>query len=185
VDRDQAPGGWLLICYRAPARPSTARVAAWRRLRRLGALYVGPSTCLLPVALADAVALGTVAQGITSAGGSIDTFAIEAFAPAAQRLLVERFNADRDAEYAEVVERAHALVAELGRETDRGKFTFAEVEENEADLEKLGRWLAAIHQRDRYRAPGRAAAEQAVREASQALEAFTERSARAEHDRGA
>lgn len=174
--------GWLLICYRTPKQPSTARVAAWRRLHRLGAVYVGPSTCLLPVGLADEdeQALATVAEGITGAGGSIDSFRIEAFSPEAHRALVERFNGERDAEYAEVVERAAGLVAELARETAAGKFTFAEVEENDAELAKLRRWLETIGTRDRYGAPGRAGAEQAIGQAEAALRAFTERSAGAE-----
>jgi hypothetical protein len=173
--------GWLLICYRAPRHPSTVRVAAWRRLRRLGALYIGPSTCLLPGDLADDHALSTIAEGITGGGGSIETFRIDSFAAEAEQALLARFNADRDAEYAEVVERAHALIDELDREGQRGKFTFAEVEENEADLVKLRRWLAAIVGRDRYGAEGRAGAERAVAEAETALRAFTERSAAADH----
>ena len=56
-------GGWVLIAYRTPKQPSTARVAAWRRLHRLGALYVGPSTCLLPAELAGEQALAAVAEG--------------------------------------------------------------------------------------------------------------------------
>jgi hypothetical protein len=62
----------------------------------------------------------------------------------------------------------------------RGKFTFAEVEENDADLAKLRRWLEAIAGRDRYDAAGRTGAEQAVAEADRALQAFAERSADAE-----
>ena len=172
--------GWLLVCYRAPKQPSTARVATWRRLHRLGALYVGPSTCLVPLELADEAALATVAEGLTTAGGSIDMFHIELFAGEAQQQLLARFNAERDAEYVEVVERAEALLAELDRETERAKFTFAEVEENEADLTKLRRWLDAIGQRDRYRAPGRSSAQQVVEKAAQALRVFTERTVEAD-----
>jgi hypothetical protein len=180
---DQESSGWLLISYRAPKQPSTARVAAWRRLHRLGALYLGPSTCLLPVGLADERALATVAEGITAAGGSIDTFRIEAFTAEGQQALLQRFNADRDAEYTEVVERAQALIDELDRESQRGKFTFAEVEENEADLVKLRRWLDTIARRDRCGAAGRASAVQAVAQADQALRVFTERCAEADdHD---
>jgi hypothetical protein len=175
--------GWLLISYRAPQQPSTARVAAWRRLHRLGAVYLGASTCLLPAELADAHALGVVADGITRAGGSIDTFRIEAFTSEAHASLVQRFNDDRDAEYTEVVERSKALLEELDRETRKRRFTFAEVEENEADLVKLRRWLTAIGKRDRFGAPGRTLAQQAVDEAAEAMSTFTERSAHAEGTR--
>jgi hypothetical protein len=50
------PHPWPLIAYNTPKQPSTARVTAWRRLHRLGALYIGPSTCLLPAGLTDEVA---------------------------------------------------------------------------------------------------------------------------------
>ncbi|MBO3749917.1 hypothetical protein J5X84_27875 [Streptosporangiaceae bacterium NEAU-GS5] len=179
---DEPSLGWLLISYRTPKQPSTARVAAWRRLHRLGALYLGPSTCLLPLDLADEQALSTVAGGITGAGGSIDTYRIEGFADGAHRRLLARFNAERDAEYTEVVERAQALLAELAEETRRGRFTFAEVEENEADLVKLRRWMEAIGRRDRHGAAGRARARQAVDEAAAALRVFTERSVQATED---
>lgn len=172
--------GWLLICYRAPKQPSTARVATWRRLHRLGALYVGPSTCLVPLELADEQALATVAEGLTTAGGSIDIFHIDAFDSEAQQVLLARFNAERDAEYVEVVERGRALLDELDQETRRAKFTFAEVEENEADLTKLRRWLDAIGQRDHYGAPGRSPAEQVVEAAAQALKVFTEKTVEAD-----
>src|SRR6266851_7761353 len=85
---DDESAGWLLISYRAPRQPSTARVAAWRRLHRLRALYVGPSTCLLPEDLASDHALATVAEGITGAGGSIDTFRIASFTAEAQQALL-------------------------------------------------------------------------------------------------
>lgn len=171
---------WVLVVYRAPQTPSTARVAAWRRLHRLGALYVGPSVCLIPDGLTDRRALDRIAGGVRSAGGTFDLFVVEAFAEQTRALLAERFNAARDAEYAEVVERAQALVAELEREGGRGKYTFAEVEENEADLGKLRHWLETVRGRDLFGAPGSSAAEQAVRQAAEALQRFAERAARLE-----
>lgn len=173
---------WLLITYRAPKQPSTARVAAWRRLHRLAAVYIGPSTCLLPAEVADDKALAAVFEGLTGAGGAIDTYLVEAFSAEAHQALLARANADRDAEYAGLVERAGALVAELDAESQHGNFPFAEVEENEADLAKLRRWLAAIGERDRYGAAGRTAAEHAVEQATERLRVFTARSAGADHD---
>ena len=32
---------WIVAAYRVPATPSTARVAAWRGLRELGAIILG------------------------------------------------------------------------------------------------------------------------------------------------
>jgi hypothetical protein len=155
-------------------------VAAWRRLHRLGALYIGPSTCVVPAALAEDQALAAAAEGVTNAGGEFDILRVDAFAPESERALLARFNAARDAEYSEVAERAAALVAELQRESERGKFTFAEAEENEADLAKLNRWLDSIRQRDRFSAAERNRAEAAVQEADDQLREFVQRSADAE-----
>jgi uncharacterized protein YdbL (DUF1318 family) len=157
-------------------------VAAWRRLHRLGGLYIGSSVCLIPHGLAEPRALAQIADGVRSAGGTFDSFVVEAFAEEAQAVIVERFNSARNAEYAEVVERALALQAELEREGARGKFTFAEVEENEADLAKLQRWLQTVGGRDLFDAPGRSPAEQAVREAAAALQRFAERAARQDEE---
>ena len=173
---------WALVVYRAPKEPSTARVAAWRRLRRLGGLYVGPSVCLVPRGLAERRVLDRIGEGVRAAGGSFDVFDVDAFAEGAHARLVDRFNASRDAEYSEVVERALALQAELEREGGRGKFTFAEVEENEADLGKLQRWFQTLTDRDLFSAAGRGAAEQAINEAAAALQRFAERAARLDEE---
>lgn len=81
-----------------------------------------------------------------------------------------------------MVERALALQAELEREGAQGKFTFAEVEENEVDLGKLERWLRTLDDRNVFTAAGREAAEQAVREAAEALQGFAELAARRDHE---
>ena len=187
IDHDNAAAApprrsWVLVVYRAPTEPSTARVAAWRRLHRLGGLYVGPSVCLIPHGLTDQRALDQIADGVRSAGGTFDVLVVEAFAEEAQAVLVDRFNSARDAEYAEVVERTLALQSELEREGERGKFTFAEVEENEADLARLQRWLETLGRRDLFGAAGRGPAEQAVREAAVELQRFAERAARLDEE---
>ena len=62
--------------------------------------------------------------------------------------VIERFRADRAREYAEFYERAQALLEEIDKERKREKFTFAELEEIEDDLQKLTAWLAKIEARD-------------------------------------
>jgi hypothetical protein len=76
--------------------------------------------------------------------------------------LVAEFNAARDGEYAEAVERAAELLAELEMETAVGRASCAEVEESEADLERFDKWLGKIASRDYFHADGGQAARQAV-----------------------
>jgi hypothetical protein len=166
------PAGWLLAVYRTPTSPSTARVAAWRGLHALGGLFIAPTACILPPAIADTRQLEAIALRVRSAGGSFEVLEVEAFAEATELTLRGRYSEARDAEYAEVVEQAEAMVDELDREGSRNKFTYAEVEENEADLAKLQRWLRRVRTRDIFASSGRAAAVAAVERAAARLEAF-------------
>ena len=165
---------WILIFYRAPSEPSSARVSAWRRLHRLGAVFVGPSACLIPLRLQPEAGLADIANGLQGAGGTLDAYRVEAFADEAEAGLEARYSAARNEEYAELLERAQGVVDELKREGAKGKFTFAEVDENEADLVKLRRWLRRIRSRDLFQASGRAAAEAAINAAEAMLDSFAQ-----------
>jgi len=80
---------------------------------------------------------------------------------------------ERDA-WDEVLERLPALRQELAEETARGRLTYAEVEESEADLDRFRTWLAKIAARDYFAAPGGQAAREAVEDAAGELAAFEE-----------
>jgi hypothetical protein len=165
---------WLLVAYQAPASPSTARVLAWRGLHALGGIYLGPTVCLLPSQVADRSKLQAIGDRVTAAGGAFEIMTVEAFEPQAERRLQSRYNEARSAEYAEIAERAAAIVDELGRESARGKFTFAEVEENEAGVAKVRGWVRRVNARDLFGCDSRSEAELAIQRAEQTLAVFTE-----------
>jgi hypothetical protein len=81
-------------------------------------------------------------------GGSATVFATTAIAQHEDETIVARFQADRAREYDEFAERSGEFLAEIEKETRRRKFTFAELEEIEDDLDKLSAWLAKIKARD-------------------------------------
>ncbi len=60
------------------------------------------------------------------------------------------FNAARNEEYTELLARCAEFHAELARERAAGKYTFAELEENEDDLTKLEAWRDKIARRDTF-----------------------------------
>ena len=64
--------------------------------------------------------------------------------PAWEAELVDRFNAARDAEYEEILDSVESFEDEIRRETLKKRFRFAELEEGEADWEKLQRWFARL-----------------------------------------
>lgn len=168
-----AAGGWILVTYSAPTEPSTARVAVWRGLKRLGALYLAASVCVLPAGARREALLEKIGGSLRSGGGTFEVHRIAAFAGSEEADLITRFNAARNAEYDEIVESAERTLAELRRESDAGKLSFAEVEENEADTTRLRKWLRRVMDRDVFGAPRRVAAASAVNEAEDMLSDFT------------
>jgi hypothetical protein len=85
------------------------------------------------------------------------------------------FQAARDDEYDEIVDRCEDFLAQVQKEHVAGHYTFAELEENEVDLDKLQKWFARVRQRDVFGASGREAAEQALDRCGQSLEEYAAR----------
>jgi hypothetical protein len=75
-------------------------------------------------------------------------FVIQEPTPTETEGFVAHFRVDRGREYDEFAERSRGFLAEIKRETQRKKFTFAELEEIEDDFEKLTTWLNKIRARD-------------------------------------
>ena len=69
-------------------------------------------------------------------------------------------------------------------ETARGRITYAEVEESEADLERFEKWLAAITARDYFHAPAGVSARAAVQQCRDALADFEAAALAAEFGEG-
>jgi len=165
---------WLVISVSTAGAAGTLRVQVWRKLRSLGALYLQQSVCLLPARAEVLRDLRRLADRIHQQGGTARILRMRFADPADEDAVIEELNAARDAEYAEVLERLPALRQELAEETARGRLTYAEVEESEADLDRFRTWLAKIAARDYFAAPGGQAAREAVEDAAAELAAFEE-----------
>ena len=166
---------WLLFSYSVPKEPSTLRVNLWRRLRDIGVLYIAQSACLLPETPAGVKALDGCHKAAIEAGGTARLVPFVVEDEQAQVELVRDFQALRAAEYGELRERAEALLAELAREGEGGKFIFAELEENEDELEKLDKWLGRMQRRDVLGSPAREDAVAVLEQGRWALAAFRDR----------
>ena len=131
-----------------PAAPSSGRVALWRRLRAAGAASVLNGAWILTVTDEHKLLYAQLVEMVRAQGGSATVFATAATSDEEERAIVARFQADRAREYDEFAERSGEFLAEIEKETRRRKFTFAELEEIEDDLDKLSTWLAKIKARD-------------------------------------
>ena len=171
---DQPAGaGWLLLVYRVPSEPTRLRSAVWRRLKSLGAIYLQNSAAALPEGLGAERALRKLRSEILDMGGTAVLLSCAVLAGAQD--VHAAFQAARDDEYEEIVDRCEDFLAQVQKEHVAGHYTFAELEENEVDLEKLQRWLDRVRQRDVFGAGGRQAAEQALERCAGSLEEYAAR----------
>jgi hypothetical protein len=172
--------GWLLVSVSTAGAAPTLRVQVWRKLRSLGALYLQQSVCLLPEREQTVRQMRRLLDRVHQQGGNGRMLHLTLTDAGEERQIVGEFNAARDAEYAEVLERLPAFQQELAAERARGRATYAEVEESEADLERFRSWMAKIAARDYFAAPAGAAARAAVEDAAADLAAFEQAALAAE-----
>jgi hypothetical protein len=78
----------------------------------------------------------------------------------------------RNEEYHEVIEKCEDFFKEIKFEIERKNFIFAEVEENEEELEKLKQWLKKVEKRDFMKAPLRKTAIEKIKECEKVFDDF-------------
>jgi hypothetical protein len=161
-----------LVAVSSSGAADSLRVAIWRKLRSLGALYVQQSVCLLPARPEVRREIRRLVDRVRSQGGSARVLSISFDDPDEEAQVIEELRAARDDEYGEVLDRVPAFLDELRSERARGRASYEEVEESEADLERFRSWFSKIDGRDYFGAPRRAEAHAAVERCAQALEAF-------------
>ena len=173
-EQQTALGRWLLLIFRLNAEPAAARTAVWRETKRLGALSLQHAVCLLPLSETSYAAFGRLRRRIEEYGGEANLLETASPDLAWQERIIQRFNAARDEEYEEVVDEAERFREEVARERRKGKFTFAELEDEESNLERLHKYLGQVHARDAFGAPAAGRAVAAVEQCAAVLEAFAQ-----------
>jgi len=165
---------WLVFIPQLPSSPSSLRVLVWRRMRAAGAAALQQGVWVLPQTPEHEQCLRDVLREEQQQGGSgILLVATPLDADRASEV-VERFRADRDEEYREFGVQCRDFLAEIAKETDARNLTFAALEENEHDLQKLHTWLEKIRARDFFSALQARAAADALAACERALHGFAE-----------
>jgi len=165
-----------LLIYQVPSQPSAARVGVWRELKRLGALYLQQSVCILPSLAPMRSHVEKVTARITALGGDYHLLPIRALPPKEEEKIVEGFLSLSNAQYEEIIENCEVNFSkEIEFETFRENFTYAEAEEIRHDLDKIRRWFDRVVERDWYGAAKRDVAQHWIDRCEALLEAFEER----------
>jgi hypothetical protein len=141
---------WLLLIYTVPAEPSRKRAAIWRELKKVGAPYLRDGVCILPERPETVERLGAVSAKVEEFGGDATLVSGARLSEARAAALTEQFRVARAAEYHEISREADRLLEHVARETEHRQFTYAELEELEADLGKLRRWTDQVIERDYF-----------------------------------
>jgi len=174
---------WLLITVSTPpGGSSTLRVYAWRNLRGLGGHYLQQSVCLLPATPKTTRTTARVVTRLRAEGGHAEMLRIQLTDPKQEAAVIDAIQRERTDEYSEVVESTRQFHEELQLERRRGRTTYTELEESDADLARYQKWLAAIRGRDYFDAPGREEAVAAVASCEEALAQFESEALSAELD---
>lgn len=150
---------WLLLTYKVPPEPAAKRVALWRKLKGMGAVYLQNGVCLLPKTDDHVRRLKMLENDIAEASGEAVILETVALDPGQESKVLTRFKAERDEAYAEFIDKCDDFEREVAKEVTASHFTYAELEENDVDLKKLQGWLAKIQKLDFYTADRRAEAE--------------------------
>lgn len=141
---------WLLLTYKVPPEPAARRIAIWRKLKGMGAVYLQNGVCLLPRTDEHLRRLKMLEQDVAEAQGESVLLESVALDRGQEEKVVARFRADRDEAYAEFIDKCDDFEREVAKEIAARHYTYAELEENDVDLKKLQGWLAKIEKLDFY-----------------------------------
>ena len=160
---DTAPAtgaqAWLLLTYKVPAEPAKRRIALWRKLKALGAIYLQSGVCLLPNVDSHVRRLKLLQNEIAAMEGDAVLLETVGLDRVQEQKVIARFSSERNEAYQEFISRCADFEAEITKERAVGKFTYAGAEENEEELIKLQAWLEKIVRLDFYGASLRPEAE--------------------------
>jgi hypothetical protein len=150
---------WLILIYQLPREPSRHRVAVWRKLRDLGALYLQDGVTALPEDAVTREQLEWLQLRVREAGGEATLWEAKPGTVAEEAELVEAFRSSREKTYRDIIARAERL----RRKAEMGGGALSE------RLGKLEREFRAERRRDYFRSPLRLEAAGALKAAREAM----------------
>ena len=166
---------WLLLTYRLPSEPSRHRVAVWRELRRIGAVSLQQATWALPARAEFLDALERAVEIVERADGEVLVFDAVPRGDEMGPRLEALFNDEREAEWTEFLAECTKFEREIDKEIRIEKFTRAELDEEEQNLERLSRWFRELRARDLFTAGSQPEAERRLKVCTERLEDYAER----------
>jgi hypothetical protein len=164
---------FTLLVYRMPAKPTAARVAVWRQLKKSGAIYLQQSVCVFPDNRALRKDLEPTLERITAGKGEYHLLPLRSLDDAEKGKLIEQFQEQTSNHYQEIIENCEVnFTKEIEFETFRKNFTYEEAEEIRAEFEKIIAWYERVLRRDWFGAPNQGKAKEWIDRCEMLLEEF-------------
>ena len=151
---------WLILIYHLPREPSRHRVAVWRTLKILGALYLQDGVVALPEDAVTREQFEWLQLRIREAGGEATLWEARPDTLGEERKLVETFRSTRGEAYEAIIARAERI---------RRKAELGGSEPLREELRKLEREFRAERRKDYFRSPLRKEAASALKAAREAV----------------
>lgn len=169
------PHRYLLFIYQVPSQPSAARVSIWRELKRIGALYLQQSVCIVPQQEHLLLTLQKVAHRVKELRGNSHLLPLSDLPAEEEAKIIDGFIAQSNLQYDEIIENCDVNFAkEIEFERFRNNFTYAEVEEIRQELDKMHRWFQRVVERDWFGAARQEETRKSIERCEILLEAFEE-----------
>src|SRR5215208_1176414 len=150
---------WLILIYQLPREPSRHRVAVWRKLRTLGAIYLQDGVAALPEDAVTREQLEWLQLRVREAGGEATLWEARPGTDSEESELVEAFRSSREEAYRTIITGAERL----RRKAQMGGGALSE------QLRKIEREFRAERRRDYFRSPLRLEAAGALKAAREAV----------------
>ena len=167
---------FTLLVYRMPAKPTAGRVAVWRQLKKIGAIYLQQSVCVFPAKPDVRRDLTPILLRISDAAGEFHLLPLRKLDSAEEQKLIQQFQDQTSNHYAEIIENCEInFTKEIEFETYRKNFTYEEAEEIRSEFEKITAWFDRVRRRDWFGAPNMPEAKEWLQRCETMLEQFEAR----------
>ena len=169
----QRPARFILLVYRMPATPTAGRVAVWRLLKKIGAIYLQQSLCAFPDNARLRRDLAPVLKRIEESQGEYHLLPLRKLTGEEDAKLADQFLEQTEKHYEEIIENCEVnFTKEVEFETFRKNFTYEEAEEIRAEFEKITSWFDRVRERDWFTSPREADARAWIEKCGRLLEDF-------------
>jgi len=156
-----------------PPNPTAGRVAVWRHLKKIGAIYLQQSVCVFPANSAVRRDLAPILTRIREASGEFHLLPLRKLDPSEETKLIQQFQEQTANHYQEIIENCEVnFTKEIEFETFRKNFTYEEAEEIRAEFEKISDWFERVRRRDWFGAANMSQANEWLTRCEGMLEKF-------------